>query len=161
MLEPTEIPGDLHELEEELSRPPTAELSQQLRARVMESVHETLEPKHILPSRLSWMVMSAASVAVAAAVMLIVTLFESHRVTTTIPKHVVEVPSMNEEGTSLNHSPSPSLPTMQDYRLALIESSADWEVSLHRQADLFEELSGESRAITWRQGASSLQNDFD
>ena len=159
MLEPTEIPDDLHELEEELSLPPTAELSQELRARVMESVHETLEPRHLLSSNRSWMVISAASVA--AAVMLIVMLFQSDRVTPTKPKKVVEVPIVNEEGTSLNYSHSPSLPTMQDFRLALIESPADWEASLHRQTDLFEELSAEAQTISWRQSASWLRNEFD
>ncbi len=162
MLEPTEIPGELRELEKELACPPTVELSQELRARVMESVHENLERKRVLPSSRWWVGLSAASVAAAAAVMLIVAFFASDPLTPlTKPNNVVEVTSSNEDVRSLDDSPSRSLPTLQHYRLALSTSSADWEVLLHRETDLFEDLSGESQAFKWRQGTSSLRNDDD
>ncbi len=162
MLELTEFPDDLRELEKDLSRPTAAELSQELRATVMESIHKSLERKRFLPSSRSWVGLSAASVAAAAAVMLIVAFFDSHPLTPpTKPNNVVEVTSSNEEVRSLDDSPTRSLPTLQHYRLALSTSSADWEVLLHRETDLFEDLSGESQAFKWRQGTSSLRNDDD
>ena len=165
MLEPTKLPDEYRELEQELSRSPAEELSQELRTKIMDSVQASLDRESRLSMPLrprtlqSWGRLSLASIAAAAAVTLIVTLLVAHRSTRGKLKQMVKVPSVSEDVTTLSSQQAPSLPTVQHYRLALSESPADWEASLHRETNRFEDLSGDAPTISWRQGTSSLIDD--
>lgn len=160
MLDPSDIFDECCELEKELARQPAAELSQELQAKIMRSVHESLNPERPVPSSSrTWVRLSMASIPVAAAVTLIIAFSDNLQIAPTQLSHVVAEPTLNEELTSLNSQRSPTLPTAQHYRLTLIKSSADWESLLNREADLFEDLCDDSSTTKWRQGTSSLHDD--
>ena len=160
MLERNDLSDELCELEKELAGRPAAELSQDLQAKIMRSVHDSLETTRPTAwSRQAWMRWSMAGIAVAAAVMLIVARLSNQADTMKRLGRVVENPPVHEEVISVDSGQSPSPPTVQHYRLALAGSPTDWEALLHRETDLFEDLRDGLQANKWRQGTSSLYDD--
>lgn len=152
MLEPDELPDDLHALERDLSQLPGEGVSDELRSRVMTGVRVTMRretSRRCIRQRTFVVIGGLVSVAVLAFIVL--------RQHDDIPEQRQSSPrqmtmSNDEEVESV------PLPTFAAYRLSQSDSPDDWEAVIERRADSFM-IDGDeqARVIAWNDQRSMLE----
>ncbi len=152
MLEPDDLPDDLHALERDLSQPAGEDISDELRDRVMAGVRMTMQrerSRRTVRQRTTIAVGGLVSVAALA----LVVLRQHDDIPEQRPPSPRQMTMSNDE--ELQSVP---LPTFVAYRLSPDDSPDDWETLIERRADLFTtNHEDQALVVAWNDRSSMLE----
>ena len=152
MLEPDQLPDDLHALERDLSQPSRDDISDELRDRVISEVRMTMRRETRRRTVRQRTLVVVGGLATVAALVLVVL-----RQPNDVPKQRQSSPrqmtmSSDEEVESV------PLPTFLAYRMSHNDSPDDWEALIERRTDAFTvDHDEQALVIAWNDQRSILE----
>lgn len=152
MLEPNELPDELHALERELSQPAREEISDELRSRVMSEVRMTM--RQVTPRRtVRYRTLVAVGGLVTVAALVLMVLRQHDESPEQRPPSPRQTTMSNQE--ELQSAP---LPTYLAYRLSPDDSPEDWEELIEQRADSFiVNRDEQALVIAWHDRSAMLE----
>lgn len=153
MLEPDELPDELQHLEWELSQLPNADLSDELRSRVMLGVRTTKQREDVRRKTRHKTIIAIGGLVTVAAVLLIMLRLQNTDSDSNQSGERELTMSTEDQIESM------LLPTVQAYRLSFDASPDDWETWIESRADCFVlEHDNSTSVFAWNDQTSLLES---